>query len=117
MPRLQVDGEGVADAEVADSWAARARGMLWRRRLPEALILRPCNSVHGAGMRVALDVAYLSAEGVVLDITVLRPWAMTRPRKGAVAVLEAPLGNFDRWGLRVGSVVGAADDMPVPEQA
>ena len=97
--RLVLDGRPVADVEVADTVLTRARGLLFRRVLPEALLLRPCTSVHGAWMRVPLDVALLSADLRVLHAQVLRPWGMTLPRRGITQVLEAPVGSFERWGL------------------
>lgn len=112
---LMHDHRPVSPVEIADTWASRARGMLWRRELPEALLLRPCNSVHGAGMRVPLDVAFLAADGHVLETLVLRPWAITRPRRHAAAVLEAPTGSFARWGLSAGSVIRIDDDNDPPE--
>jgi len=39
--RLLVDGKAVADAVVADTVLTRTRGLLFRRVLPEALLLRP----------------------------------------------------------------------------
>lgn len=98
--RLVVDGGTVIDVVVADTVLSRARGLLFRRELPEALLLRPCTSVHGAWMRVPLDVALLSADLRVVHTQVLRPWGMTRPRRGVTQVLEAPAGSFARWGLR-----------------
>jgi uncharacterized membrane protein (UPF0127 family) len=103
--RLVVDGRPVADVVVADTVLSRARGLLFRRVLPEALLLRPCTSVHGAWMRVPLDVALLSADLLVLHAQVLRPWGMTLPRRGVTQVLEAPAGSFERWGLRTDSRV------------
>lgn len=103
--RLQVNGTTVAEIEVAATWARRLRGMLGRRQLPVGLWLEPERSVHGAAMRVPLDVAVLDRDGRVLAVLVLRPWRATRPRTGGVAVLEAPQGSFERWGLVPGSVV------------
>lgn len=90
---------------MAETWVSRARGLLFRRTLPDALLLRPCTSVHGAWMRVPLDVALLDRDGRVLAVHRLRPWGMTRPRPGVSAVLEAPASSFARWGLVVGSTV------------
>jgi len=102
---LVVNGSTVATVEVADTWGARFRGLLGRRELPEALWLEPESSVHGMGMRVSLDVALLDSAGVVVDTLVLKPWAVTKPRRGVVAVIEAPVGSFERWDLRPGGVV------------
>jgi uncharacterized membrane protein (UPF0127 family) len=105
---LAVDGTEVARVELADTALRRARGMLARRTLPEALLLQPCSSVHGVGMRAALDVAFLDRTGTVLDVVVLRPWSQPKGRRGAAAVLEAPAGSFTRWGLTTGSRVATA---------
>jgi len=104
-----VDGVDVAALLVADTFASRLRGMLGRRPLPPALLLRPGNSVHGMGMRDALDVAVLDDSGTVLTTTVLRPGGFTRSVPGGRQVLEAPVGSFTRWGLSDGSRVDALD--------
>jgi uncharacterized membrane protein (UPF0127 family) len=105
VAQLFVDDVQVADVLVADTFAGRLRGMLGRRPLPPALLLRPGNSVHGMGMREPLDVAVLDASGTVLATTVLRPGGLTRSVKGAAEVLESPVGSFTRWGLAEGSRV------------
>lgn len=102
---LRVDGREVAVCEIAQTWTSRFRGLLGRRPLPPALLLRPESSVHGVGMREPLDVAALDRDGVALAVLVLRPGGMTRPRRGAVAMLEAPVGSFARWELVEGSTV------------
>lgn len=103
--RLIVDGHDVAAVVVADTWARRARGMLARRPLPESMWFVGETGVHGVGMTRSLDVALLDRDGRVLATTVLRPFGMTRPRRGVVDVLEAPRGSFAAWGLRVGSAL------------
>lgn len=103
--RLFVDGRDTAPLLVADTWARRARGMLARHPLPEAMWFVGETGVHGVGMTRSLDVALLDGTGRVLATTVLRPWGVTRPRRGVVDVLEAPRGRFAAWGLTVGSTL------------
>lgn len=99
--------------ELADTYLRRLRGMLGRRALPEALLLRPGNSVHGMGMLASLDVAQLVPQPDVdgdpayrvEHVAVLRPMGLVGGRRGVRAVLEAPTGSFRRWGLGVGDVV------------
>ncbi|MFC0644770.1 DUF192 domain-containing protein [Cellulomonas phragmiteti] len=109
MHRLLVDGRDVAALMLADTWALRARGMLGRRRLPEAMWFVDEPSVHGVGMTRSLDVAQLDRAGVVVAVHVLRPFGLVVPRAGAVDVLEAPTGSFRRWDLRPGSVVARVE--------
>ena len=81
---LIVDGVGVAGVRVADTWWARLRGLLGTARhdsagppgAPVALLLTPGNSVHGWGMRYALDVAQLDAAFVVVRTARLRRWGL-----------------------------------------
>ena len=105
---LLVDGREVAVVEVADTAARRARGMLLRRRLPAGLLLRRTGSVHGVGMTFTLDVALLDDDDVVRAVLRLRPFGVTRPRRGVRHALEAPAGSFERWGLAPGARLGAA---------
>jgi hypothetical protein len=44
-------------------------------------------------------------------VRVLKPFGLIPPVRGAVDVLEAPIGSFDRWCLVVGSRVTADDDL------
>lgn len=114
--RLIVDGVDVAPLLVADRWAVRARGMLARRPLPEAMWFVGEGSVHGVGMTRSLDVALLDADGRVVATTVLRPFGATLPRRGVVDVLEAPRGRFDAWGLGPGSTLRRVEAGAGPER-
>ena len=112
---LVVDGREVAEVVLADTYLRRARGMLWRRRLPAALLLVPGGSVHGLGMTASLDVALLSpVSGGRLDVVgehrvhrtaLLRPFGLVGSRRGVRSTLEAPAGSFESWGLTPDSVV------------
>lgn len=108
-----VDGREASDVLVAETYWTRLRGMLGRRPLPPALLLRPSGSVHGMGMREPLDVAMLAPDGTVLATRVLRPRGLVNAPRGTRDVLEAPVGSFERWGLREGSVV-TLGDVPAP---
>lgn len=104
--RLLVDGRDVAaPVRVATSFGSRLRGLIGARSLNGALLLPSTSSVHGFGLRFAIDLAYLDHEGCVLEVGVLEPWRATLPRRRADAVLEAERGAFARWGLAVGAAV------------
>ncbi|MDR1766978.1 MAG: DUF192 domain-containing protein [Propionibacteriaceae bacterium] len=102
--RLVLDGRVIAPLIVADTWPARARGLLGSSGLVGALWLEPCGSVHMIGMRYPVDVATVDASGAVLDVRTLRPWSgATWPRRGARATVEAPAGFMAEHGVRTGS--------------
>ena len=102
MPWLVRDGEVLASLEVATSRRERRKGLLGRDGMEGALLLRPCTSVHTAGMHFDLDVAFCDDDLTVLETVRMRPWRVGRPRPGASCVLEAEAGAFERWRLRPG---------------
>jgi uncharacterized protein len=102
VPWLVRDGEVLASVEVATSRRARRRGLLGRDGFDGALLLQPCASVHTAGMRFDLDVAFCDEDLKVLETARMRRWRVGLPRRGARCVLEAEAGAFERWRLRPG---------------
>jgi len=102
VPWLCRDDEVLASLEVAGDRRARRKGLLGRDAVDGALLLRPCRSVHTVGMRFPIDVAYCDADLEVLAVRTMRRWRVGAPRLRARAVIEAPAGAFDRWGVRPG---------------
>ncbi len=96
------EGEVIAALEVADSFGARARGLLGRDGLQGALLLRPAKSVHTFWMRFPIDVAFCDRNLVVLDTVTMPRHRLSRPRLRAHCVIEAEAGAFERWRLRKG---------------
>jgi uncharacterized protein len=96
------DGEVLASAELADSYPARAKGLLGRSSYDGALVLTRRRAVHTVGMKFAVDVAFLDRDLKVLDVVSLSPWRLTMPRLRCRNVLEAQSGAFARWGLQRG---------------
>jgi uncharacterized protein len=86
------------EIRVATTWRRRLIGLSLRGRPPpaHALLLPGCRCVHTCGMRFALDLVWLDAEGRVLSIDEgVRPWRM-RSRRDAAAVLEVAAGQGER---------------------
>lgn len=82
----------------------RMRGLLGRARLAsnEALLIKPCSSVHMFGMRYALDIAYLNNLGEVIKIvSSLRPMSMSACFT-ASSVLEMPENALYKNDIKVG---------------
>jgi uncharacterized membrane protein (UPF0127 family) len=89
---------------VARTFLQRARGLLGCRALSaeEGLWLEPCNAVHMVGMRIGLDVVFLSRAGEILRcVPSLRPWRMVRCR-AACSTLEVAVGTIRRFDLHAG---------------
>ena len=89
----------------------RARGLLGHKHYEGALLLLRTRSVHTAGMRFPVDVAFLDRELHVIATTKLRTWSVALPRRGAAHVLGAEAGAFERWRL------GRGDQVEIRETA
>ncbi len=98
-------GHVLASAERARGHRAKARGLLGRDHVDGALVIEPCRWVHTFGMRFALDVAYVAADGTVLKVVHMKANRLGAPVRHARLVVEAQAGAFERWGLRLGDVV------------
>lgn len=99
-----VDGRPLAArAVVADRVAARLVGMLGTRdpAPDEALVIVPCNWVHGMGLRARVCAVFVTRGGVVLRVVDPLPVRGARCA-GAHAVIEAASGTLRlRAGERV----------------
>ena len=103
MAWLLCDGRAVASLEVADSFAARWRGLLGRDSFEGAMLFPRTSSVHTLGMKFPIDVAYVDRDYFVFSTVTMTPWRVGLPRRKGFAVVEASAGAFERWGLARGS--------------
>ncbi len=98
---------------IADTFIARLRGVhaIGSLDTGEALLIRPCNAVHGFGMRQALDVVFLDGDGIVLGSGRLgsNRWMI---RHGSSQVLELVAGEVERLGIRPGERLCLAREYP-----
>ncbi|MEY3679660.1 MAG: DUF192 domain-containing protein [Ilumatobacteraceae bacterium] len=99
---LVTDGRVLASAEVACDRHSRRRGLLGRSSVDGAFVLSPCRWVHTIGMRFPIDIAYLDATGVVVKTVRMQRHRIGAPVPRARTVIEASVGSFGRWGIRVG---------------
>lgn len=82
--------------KIASSISARLCGLLGREDFEGALLLAPCNDIHTFGMKLPIDVAFLSSDGIVIAaFRNIGPRRRLRRRKAA-AVIER-LSSSDAW--------------------
>ena len=89
---------------VADSPAARSRGLLGREQLDpgEGLWITPCEAVHTFFMQFTIDCVFLDRrKRIVKIVRNLKPWRVAGAWR-AHSVLELPAGSADRCGLAIG---------------
>lgn len=83
---------------VAETVAARVRGLLGRKELPagEGLLIRPCMSIHTFFMKFPIDAVFLDGDNRIVALhRALPPNRMTRIYPKARSVLELPAGTLD----------------------
>jgi uncharacterized membrane protein (UPF0127 family) len=89
---------------VADHFFTRLRGLLGTKALPEgqALLIRPCNSVHTFFMKYNIDVLFVGKDGQILKIAEdMRPGQIAWCNKGAF-VIELPGGTMSKTAVKAG---------------
>jgi uncharacterized membrane protein (UPF0127 family) len=116
---VKADGERVEVAvEIADTRTEQARGLMERKELAEdAGMLFVLESEQSPGFYmentlIPLSIAFIDAEGRIVDIQDMQPLDETRhyPAEPAQYALEVNQGFFAERGLQVGDTV----DLPQP---
>jgi uncharacterized membrane protein (UPF0127 family) len=99
----------IADqVEIADSFWARARGLIGRREIPNGFgfAIRPCNGIHTLFMSVAVDVGYVSRDGHIVRILHgIKPWRPGPIVPKSAWVIELPTGVVRATGTQVGDLI------------
>ncbi len=110
MQVLQIINEGSGEiiashCYLADSFFTRFKGLLGRKQMSEGegLLIKPCSSVHTLGMKMIIDVVFISSDNQVLHIIEeMEPGKLSPIIKNSSLVLELPPGQVRRSGLKVG---------------
>jgi uncharacterized membrane protein (UPF0127 family) len=95
------DGDVVCALELADSPAERG-ALRGRSGCEGALHVEPARTVHTAGMKFPVDVAFLSTDLTVVRLTRLKPWRMALGGTKARSAVQTEAGSLERWGVRLG---------------
>jgi uncharacterized protein len=96
---------------VADTFFSRLKGLLGSNGLPdgEALVIRPCNSVHTFGMRYPIDVIFADAQHrVVKTVADMGPGRVAFCRKGCYTV-ELTAGVLAKDRTAAGDVLAMTE--------
>jgi uncharacterized membrane protein (UPF0127 family) len=98
--------------EVANSFFARAFGLMLRRRLEpsQGMWINPCNGITMLFMRFAIDAVFIDREGRVKKVYPKLPpwWGTVWLVWGAHSVLELPAGSTADLGLVPGDQINIA---------
>ena len=80
---------------IADTSFARMKGLLGRTGLTqtEALVIKPCNSIHTFFMRFVIDVVFVDGQNkIIATLSDLGPWRLSPIYWSARFVVEFPAG-------------------------
>ncbi len=102
---LVSEGRVLAAAQRTLTRAARRHGLIGIENLDQPLVITPCNWVHTFGMKTTIDVVYLNAGNVVIDIDSMKPRRIGPYTRYAVTVIEAASGSVTRWNIGIGDTV------------
>jgi uncharacterized membrane protein (UPF0127 family) len=92
------------EAEVADSFSARLRGLIGRSGLVKdtGLIITPCNSVHMMGMKFSIDVIFVDKNHRIIKIIPnMKKRSVSPVIWKAKYVIEAPAGTVQSRNLEI----------------
>ncbi len=95
-------------ARVADTFWTRLVGLLNRKSLEkgEALILKPCSSIHTFFMRFSIDVLFLDKKGKVIGLfSVFRSFRVSPVYFGVYLAIELPAGTLQLTQTKLGDSI------------
>jgi uncharacterized membrane protein (UPF0127 family) len=105
-------GEVVADQLLpAFDSKTRRTGLLAHESMPpgSAMIIAPTNAIHTFFMRFAIDVLFVTKDGVIVKTrAALAPWRISAAWK-AHAVIELPAGALQRSVVNQGDRIKVRD--------
>lgn len=93
---LVYESEIIAEMLIADSFISRFLGYMFIKSPHyEAILIKPCNSIHTFCMRFPIDVLFVNENMEVLKkIEGLKPGKIIMPQKKCKMVIEAGEGRF-----------------------
>lgn len=93
---------------IANNIFTRVRGLLGKSSLDddEGLLIEPCPSIHMFGMKLPLDVLFITTDNIVTDlIENIQPgkYYVAKPHYGkAYSALELSVGSIERTSTQRG---------------
>jgi uncharacterized membrane protein (UPF0127 family) len=95
-------------AVLADTVFKRIKGLLGRDDfgLGEALIIKPCNSIHTFFMRFSIDVLFVDNNNrIIKTIISLQPFRLTPIYFNAAFAIELPVGAIQASSTQAGDII------------
>jgi len=93
---------------IADNIFSRFKGLLGKNTLNtgEALLIKPCNSIHSFGMRFSFDAIFVDKNNQVKHIIKnMKPCRISPIVLSACLTLELPSGTAEKTGTKIGDYI------------
>lgn len=93
---------------IADNFLTRLKGLLGKREMQagEGLVIYPCSMVHCLGMKIWIDVLFISADNKIVHIIEnMKPGQISPWIKNARYVIELPAGQVARTNTQAGDEI------------
>ncbi|HII84933.1 MAG TPA: DUF192 domain-containing protein [Methanobacterium subterraneum] len=102
-------GTNLGNADVANSFFSRFKGLMMVKKLEMGLILklpsdrsRRASGIHMFFMRIPLDVVFADSDKKVVDTVTLDPWTTYTPLAPARYVIELEIGKIAESNTEIG---------------
>jgi uncharacterized protein len=96
------------EAVVASAFFKRLKGLLGKKNLSpgEALVIKPCNSIHTFFMRFPIDALFVDKNNkIVAAALCLPPFRISKIYFTAAYVIELPAGSLKTNQISVGDLI------------
>jgi hypothetical protein len=100
------------DAVIAGTPLKRMVGLLDRRQFEQgqALIIKPCNSIHTLFMRFAIDVIFVDSNNkIIKTIRNMQPFRISAIYLNALFTIELPAGTLEKTSTQTGDHIAIID--------
>lgn len=82
---------------IASNMFKRMKGLMFKKDIDYAMVIKPCKSVHTFFMKMPIDVIFVSSQNVVLDvIRDMKPNRISPTYWKASYVIEVKSGNANK---------------------
>ncbi len=89
----------------ANTFFSRFMGLMGRESLIpyDALLIKPCNSIHTGFMKFPIDVIFLDKDNRVTAVRAgLKPWRLFTPGNKSCSVIEFSSGFIQQFQIKPG---------------
>ena len=96
------------EVKVAENFFTRSIGLLLRKSISvnEALVIKPCCSVHTFFMKFAIDVLFVGTGGKIVALYEnVKPWRILPIHFNSKYVIELASGSISSKNIKLGDII------------